>query len=360
MKPLNRVPWIAVGALLLASGCEGSSSFLSSGRAGNSSGGGASVSWVQFQDPREKGFTMDVPQGWTVKGGLFRLGYSGVRMMVDMQSPDGKTDVRIGDVAVPVYSLPAAPYHLKEGGVVDLGAQAQMIVAKYRTGPQYAVLYAQARFGNICKNPQPDQADAQTATPNSLPSELQPQQSSSGRIVVKCQASGGPAVAFAYAQTSLYSGLWMVTALDSYIASPDEASTAWTVLLHCANSIQINPQWTAYQKQMEAEGLQYQVARQKQRMAALGQQVQQFEAQMRAMQEQVAGFEARQGAEAAQVQGFDNALNGITPTYNPITGEEQDVWTGPGNGYWVNGEGQVVNGNAPPPGGGWQQLQPGQ
>jgi hypothetical protein len=315
---------------------------------------------VQFQDPREKGFTMEVPQGWTVKGGLFRLGYSDVRFMVDMQSPDGKVDVRIGDVAVPIYSLPAAPYHLKEGSVVDLGAEAQMIVAKYRTGPQFAVLYAQARFGNICKNPQADQADMQTAAPSSLPSQMQATQTSAGRIAVRCDASGGAAVAFAYAQTSLYGGLWMATSLDSYIATPDQASAAWNILLHCANSVQINPQWTAYQKQMEAEGLQYQVARQKQRMAELGQQVQQFEAQMRAMQEQVAGFEQRQGAEAAQVQGFDNGLVGITPTYDPITGEEQDVWTGPSNGYWVNGQGQVVNGSSAPPGGGWQQLQPGQ
>jgi hypothetical protein len=318
------------------------------------------VSWVHFQDPREKGFTMDVPRGWTVKGGLFRLGYSDVRFMVDMQSPDGRVDVRIGDVAVPIYSFPAAPNHLKEGGVLDLGAQAQMIVAKYRTGPQFAVLYAQARFGKMCSNPQPDQADALTATPNSLPSEVQAAQTTAGRIAVKCQASGGPAVAFAYAQTSLYSGFWMATALDSYIAPPDQASVAGDILLHCANSVQLNPQWTAYQKQMEAEGLQYQIARQKQRMSELGQQVQQFEAQMRAMQEQVAGFEQRQGTEAAQVQGFDNALNGITPTYNPITGEEQDVWTGPGNGYWVNGQGQVVNGSSAPPGGGWQQLQTGQ
>jgi SAM-dependent methyltransferase len=32
------------------------------------------VQWVQFQDPFEHAFTVDVPKGWTAKGGLFRLG----------------------------------------------------------------------------------------------------------------------------------------------------------------------------------------------------------------------------------------------------------------------------------------------
>lgn len=34
------------------------------------------VQWVKFQDPLEHAFSADVPQGWTAKGGLFRLGYS--------------------------------------------------------------------------------------------------------------------------------------------------------------------------------------------------------------------------------------------------------------------------------------------
>ena len=118
------------------------------------------TSWSQFQDPFEKAVSLDVPQGWTVKGGLFRLGYSDERPMVDLQSPDGAIEIRLGDVAIPSYTVPNQ-FHAQEGEVYDLGAQARLIVARYRTGPEFAVLYSHARFGSECRTrrmtrPMPD------------------------------------------------------------------------------------------------------------------------------------------------------------------------------------------------------------
>ena len=34
------------------------------------------LGWVKYEDPLEHAFTLDVPQGWSVKGGTFRPGYS--------------------------------------------------------------------------------------------------------------------------------------------------------------------------------------------------------------------------------------------------------------------------------------------
>ena len=39
--------------------------------------------WTSFQDPTEQAFTVEVPKGWTIKGGLFRIGYSDARYMVE-------------------------------------------------------------------------------------------------------------------------------------------------------------------------------------------------------------------------------------------------------------------------------------
>jgi hypothetical protein len=76
---------------------------------------------------------------------------------------------------------------------------------------------------------------------------------------------------------------------------------------------------------------------------------------MQAMRNQVASFESHQQAFANQVQGFDNALNGVTPTIDPFTGQAKDVWTGPTSNYWENGAGDVVNSvNAPQ--GNWSQM----
>ena len=102
---------------------------------------------------------------------------------------------------------------------------------------------------------------------------------------------------------------------------------------------------------MDAQGLEYQKWRQAQRRWQIGQQIQQFESRMQAQQAQVNAFEHRQKMQADQVTGFTNALNGLTPTTDPLTGENRMVWTGTKDNYWVNGIGQVFNSHdAPRPG----------
>jgi hypothetical protein len=55
-----------------------------------SSAAAADPGWVQFQDPAEHVFTLQVPQRWNVTGGAFRFGPLDPRAMVEMVSPDGK------------------------------------------------------------------------------------------------------------------------------------------------------------------------------------------------------------------------------------------------------------------------------
>ncbi len=145
--------------------------------------------------------------------------------------------------------------------------------------------------------------------------------------------------------------------LASFITTPGQLALARSILLHCAQTFRLNPDWINYQKQMDAYALQYQQARQQNRMAQLAQQIQQFDAQMQAMRSQVSAFESHQNAEVGQFQSFDNAINGVTPTVDPLTGESRNVWTGPQSGYWTNGVGDVVNSATAPSGGGWHQLQ---
>lgn len=313
------------------------------------------LEWTQFQDPSEKAFTMDVPQGWTVKGGLFRMGYSDERPMVDMTSADRTISIRFGDVSVPTYTVPNQ-FHTHEGDTYDLGAQAQMVVERYRTGPEFAVLYTESRFAKLCRNLQSDSQDASFAVPDLIPLDASISQSSSGQTAFHCDTDAGPRVAYAYSKTVRTGGIWQADVLVSYLAAPDQVAAAQEIILHAAKSFHLNPEWVEYQKRMDAEGLQYQRVRQQQRMAELEQQVQQFEAKMRAMQNQVRAFERRQDAQARQVESFTNTLVGLTPTTDPLTGENRLVWTGPKDNYWVNGLGQVVN-STNAPAAGWRQLQ---
>jgi len=320
--------------------------------------GGASstpaMAWTAFQDPLEQAFSIDVPQGWTVRGGLFRMGFSDERPMVDLLSPDGRINVRLGDLSIPTYALPN-PYHAREGEIYDLGAQAQLVVAHYRTGPEFAVLYSHVRFYQNCHNAVGDAGSLGFTLPDYIPSEIPAPKTSSGAIAYRCGSGPNERIAFAYARTSEGNGIWGVPTLGSFLSSPDKLQIAQAVLLHCAQTFKLNPAWVEKQKQMDAYAMQYQRARQQQRIQELGQQVRQFEAKMQTMRDQVASFERHQAAFQNQVDGFSQALRGVTATIDPFTGEAKEVWTGQTSNYWENGRGDVVN-SATPPSGNWVHM----
>jgi hypothetical protein len=312
------------------------------------------MGWTSFLDPFEQAFSVEIPQGWKVHGGLFRMGFSDERPMVDLISPDGRINVRLGDVSIPTYTQPN-PYHTREGETYDLGAQAQLVVARYRTGPEFAVMYSHVRFYQDCHDAAGDAGDLGFTIPDYIPSEGPAPNSSAGAIAYQCGSGANQRIAFAYAKTAQGSGIWSVPTMGSFLSPPDKVAVAREVLLHCAQTFKLNPTWIEKQKQMDAYAIQYQHARQQQRKQALVQQVQQFEAKMQAMRNQVASFERHQAALASQVEGFDQALRGVTPTIDPFTGEAKEVWTGQSSNYWQNGRGDVVNSvNAPQ--GNWRQM----
>jgi len=314
----------------------------------------AEMAWTNFQDPFEQAFSVEVPRGWKVRGGLFRMGFSDERPMVDLLSPDGRINVRLGDLSIPTYTMPNA-YHQREGEPYDLGAQAQLVVARYRTGPEFAVMYSHARFYQDCRNAAGDAGDLGFTIPDYIPTEGPAPAGTAGAIAYHCGAGAMERIAFAYAKTFQSGGIWSVMTLGSFISSPDKASIARAVLLHCAQTFKLTPAWIEKQKQMDAYAMQYQRARQQQRLQQLAQQVRQFEGQMQAMRDQVASFERHQQAQADQVTGFTQALRGVTPTLDPFTGEAKEVWTGQSSNYWENGRGDVVNSvNAPQ--GNWRQM----
>src|SRR5579872_636741 len=306
--------------------------------------------WTNFQDPLEQAFTVDVPQGWAVKGGLFRLGYSDARPMIDLTSPDRRINVRLGDVAIPVYFVPNQ-FHSREGDVYDLGAQAQMTVAKYRPGVEYAELYAHSRFKDVCATPGPRETESGPPIPEQ-PEETAPVKTSSGTASWRCESNR---VIFVYATTSLYQGFWGARTLVSFVAPADQVSLARNVAVRSAGSLKINPQWRERQKKLDQEALVYQRARQQARMRELSAQVAQFEMKMQAMRSQVNSFERRQAAQAKQVEEFGNILTGITPTIDPL-GNRREVFTGTKSRYWTDGQGRVINTDVPP-GAGWKEMQ---
>jgi hypothetical protein len=310
--------------------------------------------WVQVQDSGpEHAFTLDVPKGWTARAGAFRLGYSDVRLMVDLKSADGKTNIRLGEVSIPAYALPNQLH--REGDFVDLGAQAQLTVASYHTGQEYAEKYAHSRFKELCRSLTPEPHAASISIADYLPPDPAVKSSSAGEMSYRCDSGSGVSTAFVYAKTNLGQGLWTVRTLVSYLAPSEQSSAAADVTEHCIRSFRLNPQWVAHQSQMDAEALDYQRQRQAGRIRQIQVQVAQFEQSMKAMQQQVASFERGQQRSAAQSEEWGNLLTGITPTVDPL-GNKRDVWTGTKSRYFENGRGTIVNSDVVPPGGGWTEL----
>src|ERR1035441_5110088 len=64
------------------------------------------ASWTTVRDTGEQAFSMETPRGWKVQGGLLRKGPLDPRAEVDMVSPDGRVNVRMGDWGVPHFTVP--------------------------------------------------------------------------------------------------------------------------------------------------------------------------------------------------------------------------------------------------------------
>ena len=216
----------------------------------------ASSSWTAFQDPIEHAFSLQVPSGWKITGGLYRYGPLDPRAMVDMVSPDGKTDIRFGDYHVPTFATLSATMRQlgwREGHPYSPRNMAQQIVANYRPGWVFADLYGQGRFSPGCTrlnlksmrkaNPVHPSGPHMTTT--------------AGEVVYTCDSSSGPKVAYVFAETQLTEmqgiGNWGVPWLYSFITPTDQANEAMKTALQALASLEVNPEWEYRQFQINGQ-----------------------------------------------------------------------------------------------------------
>jgi hypothetical protein len=127
--------------------------------------------------------------------------------------------------------------------------------------------------------------------------------------------------------------------------APKRLQQAQSMTQHMIDSWQETPEWKAHQEEMTQMGL-------AKIQADFGQFMHQMadfhEQRTAAMNQQVAHFEARQQARADQVTSFGNVLTGLTNFYDPATGTQFQVFSGPKANYYMNGMGVKVNSNLDP------------
>jgi hypothetical protein len=346
---MNRTLLVTLLTALAAIACNSKSADPAAAYAADS----AKPTWVRYDDPSERAFSLEAPQGWRVQGGLYRFGYFDVRATVDLRSPDGNIILRFDDANVPPYALPG-PNKPPEGRPYNKPMQFQMMVEKYRTGPAFAETYGKSRFQSVCQTMTPKPSAWKPTLP-ALITDLHPDQASDGALDFDCTTSVGPKLASVFVHTSLYSksSLWQADPVLSVLTTPDLMPLAQSVLQHALSTFQIYPQWQAHQNQMTQEGL-----------AMIRRDFETFLAQTRAqmqafsnsMNQQVSGFEKQQNASLAQSSGWGNTLTGLQDAHDPLTGQDFQVWTGPNANYYVDGLGNKANANSNP-GGSFRELQ---
>jgi hypothetical protein len=292
---------------------------------------GASSNWVSVRDPREQAFSIAVPKGWKIYGGLFRFSAVDARLVVDMTSPDGNTNVRVGDSTVPPYLVP--------GRFVRSGPR----LAAYASGSAFATKYGQARFGSMCQ--QLRVTSNQAIAPKYHPPGNGLIRTTAGEATFTCLKNGAAMAAYVYAETTLIGpggpgSNWSVVALGSMIAPAAEVRAAVTILQHSGESLAINPAWMQMQAQLNAQA------------------TRQINASTQATIAATAAESARERAmiSALQNDSFNDVINGVSLKVDPTTGQKYETPLGTGSPQWVNGNDLVVE-SALSPGPGFSQLQ---
>lgn len=100
---------------------------------------GDNVIWTTFSDPNESAFTIDVPSGWKVEGGMVRRSALDVSAFLRALSPDGSAMILMGDPGPAVFRLP--------GYLAGPAARA------YVPGQKFAQQYAQTTLPSLCTSP---------------------------------------------------------------------------------------------------------------------------------------------------------------------------------------------------------------
>jgi hypothetical protein len=296
------------------------------------------ASWVTMRDNREQAFSLEVPRGWKTYGGLFRFSLIDARPFVDMTSPDGKVNVRIGDASVPPYSAP-------KNGFAQVRAM-QLRQSPYVTGDQFAVKYGQARFRSMCQGLRLDRSQAKQPHFNSASGGSM--RVTAGEAVFSCSVNGQPTTGYVYAETFIVGyggaiGNWSVVSLGSVFAPTDRAMDAVKMLVHSAQTEVFNPQWAQMQ-----HGFENMVARSNmaQAMATIRQ-----TAAMNADQQRVIhNMDHEQ-------PNFNDIINGVQLTRDPATGQEYETPLGQGGPQWIDPSRNGVVESGLSPGAGYGQLQ---
>lgn len=285
----------------------------------------SAVAYTQFTDPREGAFSVDVPSGWQVEGGLIRLTAWEYRILLRVVSPDGATVVRLFDPDLGTFITPTrlmAAAGLREGMMYNLYGN-HWPIRSYLAGPQFAQQYSEKLAGDF------QASGVEFKAVRSLP---QWDKSGSlggsmwritgGEAAFSCQRNGRAYSGWVAAATqagsipSTEGALWYARGLMAFLAPEEQAATADQIARHMFSSFHMSPQWMAQQSNTASRN---------------GQIVD--DAAQKISQISIDGYWTRKGMQEESARRTDEMVRGVVRLRDPETGEEMEGVAGKNYDY---------------------------
>ena len=223
-----------------------------------------SVNWVVFTDPVEQAFSLDVPDGWNVDGGVKRISEIDIRSGTTIQSPDQMTTIFYGDRNIPIFTVPNAilargGYHA--GMWYYAGPGVNLFIEPYMSGRAFAAKWGYYRISHLCSNAQitssEDLNNASQAMNNIYAQYGIYTSVYSGEATFSCDLNGTPEYGYVYSATELVRNqtgeLWDVKNFIGFVAPAQLTRETFDIIVHMAQSYRLNPQWVAAQNNMNAQ-----------------------------------------------------------------------------------------------------------
>ncbi len=215
----------------------------------------SNLTFVSFTDPNERAFTVDVPQGWLVDGGMHDV-FGTKLIFYSMIAPDESVLIFVGQTEIlvslqPTPQLTQAGY--PEGTVIYTDNNFYVHVAPYLTGKEAAQLLAETTIAPFCQQftftEERELEEASGFTPD------QTAFVSAGEVAYTCMIDGVPAVGYQYATTYAtvdpnYGEIWMIQDIYGFVAEASSMNQAITALGRSINSLTYSDQWITQQQQI--------------------------------------------------------------------------------------------------------------
>ena len=310
--------------------------------------------WTTFRDPDQNSFTVEVPAGWKVEGGMVRPVPIDARPWVKTTSPDGLITAFIGDGKLPPFTMPNASLStlgFYEGRKYN-GSEIRRYIPARRFAELYALKYMKPYFKNIQVVEQHDHPDVARDVNGTVGAT----RSEAASIKLNAMYGSLPAVSYYLAVTKATvmngTGMWWVTKVAGSVGPADREAAVLGVIMHMLQTFQVNPEWSGQAISTAGQVSRNYRAAAQQRSAAI---MNNYWSQQAANDRLHQGYWDRQASQDRAANNFSNAIRGVENVQDPNTGTKYQVEYGP-QYHWIDNLGNYTNTEHSAPGPEWRQL----